>query len=93
MEQEALAISVAEMRGEMRAVREIFNAHTQQDMEQFTLLAGTVEKIDEKMDQLLLREATRAGELAGMKRSAVMLASSISLAVSVAGVAIVFVVG
>jgi hypothetical protein len=90
---DTLTIAVAEMRGEMRSVREIFNAHTQQDMEQFSELKATMHDLDTKMDQLLIEGARRGGEMEGMRRSAVMLATSISLFVSMAGVAVVFIVG
>ena len=93
MDIERMALTMAEFRGEVRAFREIFGQHTEQDMTQFQSLSSTVEKIDEKVDLLLLREAKREGEFTGLRRSAVIVAATISIVVSASGVAVAFVVG
>jgi hypothetical protein len=90
-EQEQItALAVAEMRGEMRAMRELFGTHTTQDMEQFGDLKQSINGLDGKLDSLLLREAHRDGEFAGLKRSAILASSSIAFIVSVVGLAFTF---
>lgn len=91
-DQEQLSIAVAEMRGEMRAMRELFSTHTTQDMTQFGDLKDSITGLDAKIDSLLLREAHREGEFAGMKRSAILASSSIALFVSVVGLVVTVVV-
>lgn len=77
-----VAVQVAEMRGDMRAMRDLFELHTTQDMEQFTGLVDSIHDIDGKVDQLLLREAHRAGEHSGIKRSVIVMSFFIATAVS-----------
>jgi hypothetical protein len=93
MDFDQVALTMAKVQGEVHAFRDIFAQHTTQDMEQFQKLSASVEKMDDKLDQLLIREAERKGEVSGIKRSAVFFATSISLAVSMAGVAFAMYVG
>ena len=88
MDIDQLALTMAEFRGEVKAFREIFGQHTTQDMEQFTALAATIEKMDDKLDRLLIREAERKGEMLGFKRSAILVATSASIVISGVGIAV-----
>jgi hypothetical protein len=67
--------------------------HTSQDETSFSNLSIQVGALDEKLDQLLLREATREGERDGVRRSVIALASIISVAVNGIGMAIMLYVG
>ena len=79
-------VQIAQMRGELVAMREVWALHTRQDMDQFDKLNSTLNDLDGKMDALLLREAERKGEGAGIKRAAIILSSVISLSVTLIGV-------
>lgn len=92
-EEAKLAVAVADMRGDIRGMREVFAAHTVQDMEQFTSLNTTLKDLDTKVDQLLIREAHRSGEVSGIRRSVVLMAGGISVAVSILGLAVQAFVG
>jgi hypothetical protein len=81
-------LSIARMEGEMKAIRELFGLHTTQDMTQFTALSKSVATLDGKLDQLLIREARRDGEFAGIKRTAMVLSGTISILIAIAGVAV-----
>jgi hypothetical protein len=82
------AVAIAEMRGEMRAMRELFSLHNQQDASQFSSLTHVVSDMDNKLDELLLREAHRDGEFDGVKRTAMVLSGTISILIAIAGVAV-----
>lgn len=88
-----LAVAVASMEASMRAMQEIFNAHTAQDMQQFEALNHSIESLDEKLDQLLLREAHRSGEFSALRRTALALAFMISTVVSIGAAAVQAFVG
>jgi uncharacterized protein YdcH (DUF465 family) len=62
--------------------------HTEQDEANFDRLSDQVSVLDGKIDTLLIREAAREGELKGLKRAAVIVAGAVSLAVSIAGIAV-----
>jgi hypothetical protein len=63
----------------------IFDEHTRQDLRSFEALNESIQSLDEKIDQLLIREAHRAGEFSGVKKSAIMLSVLIASIISVAG--------
>lgn len=52
--------------------------HTEQDDINFARMSDQLSEIDRKQDQLLLREATRTGEAAGARKSAVIIATLVS---------------
>lgn len=93
MENDKLMLGLAELSGEVKAFREIFAGHTQQDMEQFAVLNASIEKVNEKLEALLLREARRDGEFSGVRRSAIVLATLISSLSAIISVALSFYVG
>jgi hypothetical protein len=82
MSESTTAIQMAELRGEVHAFNTIFQAHTIQDDQNFGRLVEQMTTIDEKVDLLLLREATREGEAAGAKKSAYVIALVVSTLVS-----------
>lgn len=88
---ETVALTLASYKGEMTALRELFSNHTTQDMEQFTAMSESLKEINKKMDELLLREARSEGESAGMRRSAVLMAGTVSFLISGAGLALRYV--
>lgn len=51
-------------------------------------IKGDLNKINEKVDQLVIKEAERKGWIKGIKRSTIILTTVISLCISLAGVAI-----
>jgi hypothetical protein len=74
--------------------------HTKQDMDQFTALKDSVTSVndavkilDEKIDGLIEREAYRAGEAAGAKKTVVLLATCIPVVISLIGLAVGLYVG
>ena len=71
---------------QLAAIRAALEAHTSQDMSQFTAIFAKLGELDGKLDALLIREARKEGEFVGMKRSAAALAAFISFIVSVASV-------
>lgn len=66
----------------------LWEQHTEQDREQFEKLSGQMEVIDQKVTQILIREARRDGEIKGQRRTMIVLSGVVSLLVSVAGVAV-----
>ena len=78
MEIEDLALTVAEFKGEVKAFRELFGQHTQQEATQFSTLTQSVREMDEKLDKLLIREAHLTGEFKGMRNTAIAAATAIS---------------
>ena len=85
MEIEDLALTVAEFKGEIKAFRELFGQHTQQETERFGTLTQTVHEMDEKIDKLLIREARLAGEFKGMRNVAIAAATAISTFIAAIG--------
>lgn len=71
---------------QLAAIRAALEAHTQQDMGQFTSISDKLDELDAKIDALLIREARKEGEFVGMKRSVATMAGVISFLVSVGAV-------
>ena len=72
---------------ELSAMKEMWERHTLQDMEQFTALKNSIDILDDKIDQLLLREARREGEAAGTRKMAAIVSATISILIGIATVA------
>ncbi len=93
MEIEELAITVAEFKGEFRAFREVFGQHNQQEASRYDTLSKSVTEMDEKIDKLLLREASIRGEFKGMRNVAIAMATAVSALIAVASWAAPYLVG
>lgn len=63
------------------------NAHTLQDQENFERLSVQISVLDDKVDQLLLREARREGKADGVKWAAAKMAGVVSALITVVGIA------
>jgi len=72
----------------LAALNQRLTDHTDQDELNFAGLVGQISGLDGKLDRLLLREASREGESRGFKRSALILAGTLSIIVSAAGVVV-----
>ncbi len=88
-----LAVAVASMEVAMRAMQDTFNTHTVQDMQQFEALNTSISALDDKIDQLLLREAHRDGEFIGVKRSVLVMSFFIATVVSITSIVVQAFVG
>ena len=69
----------------LAALEQRLTDHTNQDDANFSRLSGQLESIDEKLDQLLIREAGREGEVKGIRRSVIAIATVIPLIITIAG--------
>jgi len=72
---------------QLAGIRSALEAHTSQDMHQFTSISDKLEELDSKLDALLIREARREGAAEGVKRSAAVMAGVVSFIVTVVSVA------
>lgn len=93
MDNETVAIQMAELRGEVHAFNTIFAAHTDQDMTQFAALTATVGTMDQKLDELLLREAEKTGEIKGIRKMTIAVAAIVSSVVTAVSWAAPYIVG
>lgn len=75
----------ARLEERIEGIRDLLQVHTQQDMSMFTQLLEQIERIDAKMDQLLLWRERQEGERAAMKRASAVMAGVISFIISVGG--------
>ena len=75
---------------QLAVMNEMWETHTEQDMQQFDKLSEQLGTLDTKLDALLIREARRSGETAATKRISGYVSAVISLLVSVAGLLIGF---
>jgi hypothetical protein len=82
MDVEAVIIELAKKQGELGAYERMF-----------TSLNGKVAAIDEKLDQLLIREGERKGETRTVKRFAIISATVIPMLIALAGVVVAYNVG
>lgn len=84
----ALEDSLTSITSMLSALDQRLTDHTDQDETNFTRLIDQVKVLDNKIDQLLIREAGREGEFRGFRRSAIVIAGAVSLIISVGGVAV-----
>ncbi len=77
---------LASIDSKLAALNQRLTDHTAQDDTNFGRLSAQLSVLDEKLDQLLIREARHMGEIAGLKRTAAIVATSISISISLAGV-------
>lgn len=84
---------LASLDSNMEALNNRLTDHTSQDDTNFSRLSDQLIGLDEKIDQLLIREAAREGELKGIWRSTIAVAGTISLVIAVIGLVIPFYVG
>ncbi len=75
---------------QLAVLNEVWETHTEQDMQQFEKLSEQLESLDGKLDALLLREAERKGESAATKRISGYVSAVVSLLVSIAGLILGF---
>ena len=73
---------LASIDSNLSALSQRLTDHTEQDGINFARLIGQVSDLDGKLDELLLREASREGEQRGIRRSVVIVAGSLSLLIS-----------
>lgn len=78
---ETAEVQLAQVRGELEAMRQTWELHTQQDHDNFEELKNLVHGLDERLDQLQLNEAERRGEATGTRRAAAAISSLISLVI------------
>ncbi len=89
MDTEQVHIQIAELRGEIKAFRELFGQHIAQEGTRDAALAETtkdlknsMDEIDTKVNDLLIREAGRTGELRGIKQTVITIATVVASIVS-----------
>ena len=75
MSEQELAIEVAEMRIEVREI----GKNTEKN-------GNTLKTLDKKITEFLLKDAYREGESKGIKRTAIVLSTAISLLIAVGGI-------
>lgn len=68
---------------QLAALHAALEAHTAQDMSQFSSMLDKLEALDEKIDALLIREARREGEAIGARKSAATMAAVVSFVITI----------
>jgi len=76
-----------EIESKLAVLNATLTSHSQQDQENFERLSIQISDLDDKVDQLLLREARKDGEASGIKKSTAVLSSVISAVISIAAIA------
>lgn len=70
--------SLASINSNLRSFTERLSDHTTQDADNFNDLKDQIGILDDKIDLILLREATRIGEAKGIQRYVIITATFIS---------------
>lgn len=84
MDVETVIIELAQKQGELTAYERMFDTMNGR----VGRIDDRMEKMDDKLEQLLVREGERVGEIRGVRRSAAVIATIISLAVGAAAFAV-----
>ena len=84
---------LASLDANMNALGLRLTDHTAQDDDNFGRLSDQLDTLDEKIDELLLREASREGEAKGARKSAVAIAAIVSSVISAISFAAPYFVG
>jgi hypothetical protein len=79
---ETLVLKHAELKGQLNTYAELFRVQTVATKESENNTAASLAAINTKLDNLLLREASRDGEAKGLKRTAIVISTAIATIIS-----------
>lgn len=96
----SVEVELENIRGRLDTSNALLEAHTAQDMAQFTAISESVGKInakvenlESKVDEINNKLSYNAGEKAGIKRSTFVISGIVSLAISVGAIVVKAYVG